>query len=80
MAVSLRFIPGQTIRWRKRRSVVGDPSGMDALIAGQVGKRQLQRSRSDAWTPDLVSGPEKAEPITVRRVKTRLAVGSERSC
>jgi hypothetical protein len=54
--------------------------GMDALIAGQVGKRQLQRSRSDAWTPELVSGPEKAEPTTVRRVKTRLAVGSERSC
>jgi hypothetical protein len=39
MAVSLRFIPGRTIRWRKRRFVVGDPSGMHALIAGQVGKK-----------------------------------------
>jgi hypothetical protein len=79
MAVSLRFIPGSTIRWRERRFVVVDYAGMDALVARQVGKRRLQRipvseaitdrtpRDRDAWTPDLVSVPEEAWQTAVRR-------------
>jgi hypothetical protein len=37
MAVSLRFIPGSTIRWRERRFVVVDYAGMDAIVAREVG-------------------------------------------
>ena len=43
MAVSFRFIPGNTIRWRERRFVLVDYAGMDALVARKVGKRRLQR-------------------------------------
>lgn len=43
MAVSLRFIPGSTIRWQERRFVVVDYAGMDAIVAREVGKRGLQR-------------------------------------
>ena len=32
MAVSLRFIPGGTIRWRERRFVVVGYAGMDAFV------------------------------------------------
>jgi hypothetical protein len=32
MAVSLRFIPGGTIRWRERRFVVVSDAGMDAFV------------------------------------------------
>ena len=79
MAVSLRFIPGSTIRWRERRFVVVDYAGMDAIVAREVGKRRLQRipvnqaitdltpGDRDAWTPDLVSVPEEAWQTAVRR-------------
>lgn len=81
MAVSLRFIPGSTIRWRERRFVVVDYAGMDTLVAREVGKRRLQRipvsegvtdltpGDRDAWTPDLVSVPEEAWQTAVRRFK-----------
>jgi len=81
MAVSLRFIPGSTIRWRERRFVVVDYAGMDAIVAREVGKRRLQRipvnqaitdltpGDRDAWTPDLVSVPEEAWQTAVRRFK-----------
>ena len=45
MAVSLRFIPGSTIRWQERRFVVVDYAGMDAIVAREVGKRGLQRTK-----------------------------------
>jgi hypothetical protein len=32
MAVSLRFIPGWTIRWRKRRFIVAGYAGIDAFV------------------------------------------------
>ena len=79
MAVSLRFIPGSTIRRRERRFVVVDYAGMDAIVAREVGKRRLQRipvnqaitdltpGDRDAWTPDLVSVPEEAWQTAVRR-------------
>jgi hypothetical protein len=41
MAVSLRFIPRSTIRWRERRFVVVDYAGMDAIVAREAGKRRL---------------------------------------
>jgi hypothetical protein len=81
MAVSLRFIPGSTIRWQERRFVVVDYVGMDAIVAREVGKRRLQRipvnqaitdltpGDRDAWTPDLVSVPEEAWQTAVRRFK-----------
>ena len=81
MAVSLRFIPGSTIRGRERRFVVVDYAGMDAIVAREVGKRRLQRipvnqaitdltpGDRDAWTPDLVSVPEEAWQTAVRRFK-----------
>jgi hypothetical protein len=83
MAVSLRFIPGRTIRWRERRFVVVDYAGMDAVVAREVGKRKLQRipineavgeftpGDRNAWTADLVSVPEKAWQTAVRRFKIR---------
>jgi len=41
MALSLRFIPRSTIRWRERRFVVVDCAGMEAIFAREVGKRGL---------------------------------------
>jgi putative transposase len=79
MAVSLRFILGNTIRWRERRVVVVDYAGMDAIVAREVGKRKVQRIPVNeavadltpgdraAWTPDLVSVPEEAWQTAVRR-------------
>ena len=67
MPASLRFIPGNIIRWRARRFVVVDYASMDAIIARELGKRAFRRipikeavadlSPGDrrAWTPDLVS-------------------------
>lgn len=72
MAVTLKFAPGSTIRWRAKRFVVVDYADMDSIVARELGKRRLERipvrgaapdqSPGDqaAWTPDLVSIPEKA--------------------
>src|SRR6266849_4150703 len=43
MAVSVRFAPGRTIRWRKRRFVIVDCTGFDTIIAREVGRRKLER-------------------------------------
>jgi hypothetical protein len=43
MPASLRFIPGNTIRWRARRFVVVDYASMDAIIARELGKRAFRR-------------------------------------
>jgi hypothetical protein len=71
MAISLRFIPGSTIRWRERRFVVVDYAGMDAIVAREVGKRRVQRipvneavtdlipGDRDTWTPDWRQRPKK---------------------
>ncbi len=79
MAVSLRFIPGSTIRWRERRFVVVDYAGMDAIVAREVGKRRVQSipvneavtdlipGDRDTWTSDLASAPEEAWQTAVRR-------------
>jgi len=81
MAVPLRLIPGSTIRWREQRFVVVDYTGMDAIVAREVGKRRLQRipvneavtdltpGDRDAWTPDFVSVPGEGWQTAVRRFK-----------
>ena len=43
MAASLKFFPGSTIRWHTRRYVVIDYVGLEAIIARESGKRQLER-------------------------------------
>ena len=82
MPASLRFIPGNTIRWRARRFVVVDYASMDAIIARELGKRAFRRipikeavadlSPGDrrAWTPDLVSVSKEAWQTAVKRFKT----------
>jgi putative transposase len=82
MPASLRFIPGNTIRWRARRFVVVDYASMDAIIARELGKREFRRipikeavadlSPGDrrAWTPDLVSVSKEAWQTAVKRFKT----------
>ena len=82
MPPSLRFIPGNTVRWRARRFVVVDYASMDAIIARELGKRAFRRipikeavadlSPGDrrAWTPDLVSVSKDAWQTAVKRFKT----------
>jgi len=41
--LSVEFAPGRIIRWRKRRFVVVDCTGFEAIIAREVGKRRLER-------------------------------------
>jgi hypothetical protein len=91
MGVSLRFIPGSTIRWRKRRFVVVDYTGRDALVARAVWKRRLQRipvneavtdltsGDRDAWTPDLVSVPGEALANSRETIKNTQASLRDRS-
>jgi hypothetical protein len=43
MAISIDFTPGRTIRWHKRRFVVVDHTGFDAILAREVGKRRIER-------------------------------------
>ena len=53
MAVSLRLIPGGTIRWRERRFIVVDYAGMDAIVARVVGRASTHPSQrgSNGQTP-----------------------------
>src|SRR5215467_8899617 len=81
MAVTLKFAPGSTIRWGAKRFVVVDYADMDSIVARELGKRRLERipvqetaldrSLGDraAWTPDLVSIPQKAWQTAVKRFK-----------
>ena len=56
MAVSVALTPGRTIRWRKRRFVVVDSTGLDAIIAREVGKRRLARIPVSEARPDHATG------------------------
>jgi len=79
MAVSVALTPGRTIRWQKRRFVVVDSTGFDAIIAREVGKRRLARipvseARPDhtvegraATASDLVSVDEKQWQVAVKQ-------------
>ena len=79
MAVTLKFAPGSTIRWGAKRFVVVDYAYMEFIVARELGERRLERipvrdAASDrspgdraAWTPDLVSIPEKAWQTAVKR-------------
>ena len=76
MAVSLRFIPGSTIRWREGRFVVVDYAGMDALVAREIGKRRLQRIpvreavRVRSHRTNVVKGQQDSEKQTVKLAET----------
>jgi hypothetical protein len=81
MAVTLKFAPGNTIRWGAKRFVVIDYADMDSIVARELGKRRLERipvqdaapdrplSDRAAWIPDLVSIPEKSWQTAVKRFK-----------
>ena len=81
MAVTLKFAPGNTIRRGAQRFVVVDYADVDCIVARELGKRRLERipvrdatpdrfpGDRAAWTPDLVSIPEKAWQTAVKRFK-----------
>jgi putative transposase len=81
MAVSVDFTPGRTIRWRKRRFVIVDHIGFDAIIAREIGKRRIERIPVHEVTPDcaikqragsavnLVSVPEQDWQTAVKQFK-----------
>jgi putative transposase len=81
MAVSVAFTPGKTIRWRKRRFVVVDCMGFDAIIAREVGKRRLERipvgegqpdhaiDQYITYRPNLVSVPEREWQKAVKQFR-----------
>ena len=50
--LSVEFTPGRIIRWRKRRFVVVDCTGFEAIIAREVGKRRLERIPVAEAQPD----------------------------
>jgi hypothetical protein len=56
MPASLRFIPGNTIRWRARRFIVVDYASMDAIIARELGKRAFRRIPIKEAVADLSPG------------------------
>jgi hypothetical protein len=72
--------PSRSGSFQEAQSVV-DYTGMDGIVAREIGKRRLQRipvneavtdltpGDRDAWTPDLVSVPEEAWQTAVRRFK-----------
>ena len=50
--LSVEFAHGRIIRWRKRRFVVVDCTGFEAIIAREVGKRRLERIPVAEAQPD----------------------------
>ena len=43
MADSIKFLPGVTIRWRRRRYGIVDYAGLDAIVGREFGKHKLER-------------------------------------
>jgi hypothetical protein len=54
MAVSLRFIPGGTIRWRELRFVVVGYAGMDAFVTA-VRSATLTHKDKSKWSESIFS-------------------------
>lgn len=52
MAVSVAFTPGKIVRWHGRRFVVVECSGLDSIIAREVGKRRLDYIPVNELQPD----------------------------
>ena len=78
MAVTLKFLPGSTIRWRDRQYLIVDYVGLDAVIAREPGKVKLERipvkeaepnhtTRAGWIAPDLVSVSEDEWREAVKR-------------
>jgi hypothetical protein len=60
LATTLKFLPGSTIRWRATRFIVVDYADLDALIARELGKRNLERIPLRDAKPDRTPGDQKA--------------------
>jgi putative transposase len=70
--LSVEFAPGRIIRWRKRRFVVVDCTGFEAIIAREVGKRRLER------IPVAEAQPDHSHSINQRAISvTNLVVVPE---
>ena len=81
MAASLKLFPGNTIRWHDQWYLIVDCEGLDAVIARQPGKRRVERipiseiqpdhapRAVSKPTPDLVTVPEEAWQVAVKRFK-----------
>jgi putative transposase len=79
MDASIKFLPGATIRWHRRRYVIVDYAGLDAIVAHEFGKHKLERipveeAQSDrtsqgrlTGTPDLISVPEDSWQAAVHK-------------
>ena len=73
----VEFAPGGIVRWRKRRFVVADCMGFEAIIAREVGRRRLERIPVAEVQPDhsinqravtnLVTVPEDQWQTAVRQ-------------
>ena len=77
MAVSVALSPGKTIRWRKRRFVVVDSTGFDAIIAREVGKSRLARIPVSEVQPDHTTdrrGGSASDLVSVDEKQWRAAV------
>ena len=77
MAVSVALSPGKTIRWRKRRFVVVDSTGFDAIIAREVGKSCLARIPVSEVQPDHTTdrrGGSASDLVSVDEKQWRAAV------
>jgi hypothetical protein len=65
MAVSIDFTPGRTIRWHKRRFVVADQTGFDAILAREVGKRRIERLPVREVKPDHAVNKRAASSVNL---------------
>jgi putative transposase len=65
MAVSIDFTPGRTIRWHKRRFVVVDHTGFDAILAREVGKRRIERLPVREVKPDHAVNKRAASSVNL---------------
>jgi putative transposase len=52
MAVSIDFTPGRIVCWQKRRFIVVDHTGFDAILAREIGKRRIERIPIRQVKPD----------------------------
>jgi putative transposase len=73
MGASINVTPGEVVRWHKRRFVVVDDTGFDAVIAREVGKRRVERIPIRELKLDKHSGSS-ANPGRVREQHWQTAV------
>jgi putative transposase len=76
---SIKFLPGATIRWHRRRYVIVDYAGLNTIVGGEFGKRNIElipvaeaqpdhtSSVRATATPDLISVPENSWRTAVEK-------------